>query len=377
MPEVRDAMANVTPGGPNQNFTIALRETFNSVDRSVQSIPPMQFVSVMRSLYPQFAQTSPRGGGYMQQDAEEFYNAMVQAMSMGMQANGGSMKSLLGFDLEETLSCAESDAEAVSVRTESVNKLVCNIQGGMGSQVTVDHLHEGLSLALEGSVEKHSEVLGRNAVWNKRQKINTLPRYLCVQFMRFFWKATPESMDHAGVKCKIMRPVSYPEVFDVYELCSARLKAGLKVNRDKAEKAAEEYFAKKFKASEGEDVSGASSAPMEEAAQEDSKPSGDDTATDSMEEAAPAPAPQADYDFGDGIPASFKGHYELMGVVTHKGRSADSGHYIGWVRKEASSSQWWKYDDDKVTEVTTADILNLKGGGDWHTAYLNFYRFKE
>lgn len=26
--------------------------------------------------------------------------------------------------------------------------------------------------------------------------------------LRFFWKATPDSMDHQGVKCKIMRPVS-------------------------------------------------------------------------------------------------------------------------------------------------------------------------
>jgi ubiquitin carboxyl-terminal hydrolase 14 len=121
---------------------------------------------------------------------------------------------------------------------------------------------------------------------------------------------------------------------------------------------------------------------MEEAP-EDSKPSGDDPSaaaapSDSMEEEAAAVAePVSDYDFGEGIPPSFKGQYELMGVVTHKGRSADSGHYIGWVRKEAGSSQWWKYDDDVVSEVTTADILNLKGGGDWHTAYLNFYRFKE
>lgn len=122
-------------------------------------------------------------------------------------------------------------------------------------------------------------------------------------------------------------------------------------------------------------------AAMEEAPQ-DSKPSGDDSTssvaapTDAMEEEVIA-QPASNYDFGEGIPSSFRGHYELMGVVTHKGRSADSGHYIGWVRKEAGSSQWWKYDDDTVSEVTTADILNLKGGGDWHTAYLNFYRFKE
>ena len=183
------------------------------VGRSVQSISPSQFVTVLRQLFPQFAQTSPRGGGYMQQDAEEFYNTMVQSLSQGLQAVGGHAgKTCLTFELEETLSCAESDAESMSVRRESVNKLVCNIQGGLGSQVAVDHLQDGLKLALEGTVEKHSEVLGRNALWNKKGRIDTLPRYLCVQFMRFFWKATPDSMDHAGVKCKILRPVSYPEV---------------------------------------------------------------------------------------------------------------------------------------------------------------------
>lgn len=31
------------------------------------------------------------------------------------------------------------------------------------------------------------------------------------------------------------------------------------------------------------------------------------------------------YDFGEGIPKNFRGQYEIMGVVTHKGRSADSG----------------------------------------------------
>lgn len=80
--------------------------------------------------------------------------------------------------------------------------------------------------------------------------------------------------------------------------------------------------------------------------------------------------------FGQGIPEDFVGEYELFGVVTHKGRSADSGHYIGWVRQGPESDYWWRYDDDTVTEVTTPEILNLKGGGDWHTAYLNFYRFK-
>lgn len=27
------------------------------------------------------------------------------------------------------------------------------------------------------------------------------------------------------------------------------------------------------------------------------------------------------------------GNYQLIGVVTHKGRSSDGGHYIGWVHQ--------------------------------------------
>ena len=66
------------------------------------------------------------------------------------------------------------------------------------------------------------------------------------------------------------------------------------------------------------------------------------------------------------------GNYQLIGVVTHKGRSADGGHYIGWVH--ASGDEWLQCDDDIVTVVKTDDIMMLKGGGDWHTAYLCFYR---
>ena len=72
---------------------------------------------------------------------------------------------------------------------------------------------------MEGTFIKNSDVLGRDAVWMKKQRISTLPKYLCFQFMRFFWKATPESRDHVGVKCKIMRAVAYPEVshYDVLD----------------------------------------------------------------------------------------------------------------------------------------------------------------
>jgi hypothetical protein len=76
------------------------------------------------------------------------------------------------------------------------------------------------------------------------------------------------------------------------------------------------------------------------------------------------------------IPAGWTGTYELHGIVTHKGRDADSGHYIGWVRQSPGSRFWWKYDDDKVSETNTEEIMTLKGGGDKDMAYLVFYRAK-
>lgn len=66
------------------------------------------------------------------------------------------------------------------------------------------------------------------------------------------------------------------------------------------------------------------------------------------------------------------GNYELVAVVTHKGRSADGGHYVGWVHE--SGDNWLCFDDDIVTTVKGEEILNLRGGGDWHTAYLTIYR---
>ena len=104
------------------------------------------------------------------------------------------------------LQCQESDQEPILSRSEEVNKLVCNIQN------TVNHMHESVKLGLESTVEKHSAVLGRDALWKKTQRVASLSRYICFQFLRFFWKPTPESRDHRGVKCKILRAVTFPEV---------------------------------------------------------------------------------------------------------------------------------------------------------------------
>lgn len=46
---------------------------------------------------------------------------------------------------------------------------------------------QGLKLGLEGEVEKHSDVLGRTALWKKTMQISSLPKVLCVMVLRSRW----------------------------------------------------------------------------------------------------------------------------------------------------------------------------------------------
>ena len=43
------------------------------------------------------------------------------------------------------------------------------------------------------------------------------------------------------------------------------------------------------------------------------------------------------------------GLYDLVAVLTHKGRSADSGHYISWVKQD--NGKWIEFDDEEPPSV--------------------------
>ena len=44
---------------------------------------------------------------------------------------------------------------------------------------------------------------------------------------------------------------------------------------------------------------------------------------------------------------------------------------------DEQNEDWFVFDDDEVSPCKTEDVLKLKGGGDWHMSYLNFYRAKK
>jgi ubiquitin carboxyl-terminal hydrolase 14 len=377
------------------DFAAALRDMFVQADNSMGAITPVQFVDVLRRSHPTFAQQGPRGG-YMQQDSEELLLAVFNTLSKKLTtANkkdkpdalatlGGSsnlIDALFGLKMEETYTCAETDAEPPTTKQSKVFKLVCNIEGGAGKDVQINHLNEGVQMGLEGQVEKNSDVLGRNAIFNKISRVDTLPRVMCVQFMRFYWKATPDNADHAGVKCKMLRPVTFPMVMDTYEFCSDRLKGILKVQRDRRSQEILEELEKKQKAREAEEAAEAAAAgkdaEMADAAADGDTKMGDADEENALQAALAMSMSEAGGPVetcGPGIPEKFTGNYELFGVVTHKGRSSDGGHYMGFVREDGD--QWMCFDDETVEECHTDDVKQLKGGGDHDMAYLCFYRYK-
>jgi len=134
---------------------------------------------------------------------------------------------------------------------------------------------------------------------------------------------------------------------DVFDLCTPALQERLKPMRNKFKAEEERKLEKKMAAVQ----SGVK--PME---------------TDAKKTTFP-------YSFEDDIGSNNSGYYELSAVLTHRGRSSSSGHYVSWVRQPDDT--WVMCDDDNMSAVHVDDVLKLSGGGDWHCAYVLLYSPKQ
>ncbi|KAK6914778.1 Ubiquitin-like domain [Dillenia turbinata] len=350
VPELKSALVEYQNSGRSSDLdhllAMATRDLFSELDKNVKPVNPMQFWMVLRKKYPQFGQL--HNGSFMQQDAEECWTQLLYTLSQSLKSsvsreNHDKVKELFGIELVSRVHCQESGEE--SSESESIYALKCHI-----SQ-EVNHLHEGLKNGLKSELEKASLALGRSAIYLKESRINGLPRYLTIQFVRFFWKR------ESNQKAKILRKVDYPLELDVYDLCSDDLKQKLvaprQFLRDEEGKKVGLKSSKKSSDSKDNDVT------MTDAAGSSSS-TGESSASTSQE----------------GVPSDKETHltgvYDLVAVLTHKGRSADSGHYVAWVKQE--SGKWIQYDDDNPIPQREEDITRLSGGGDWHMAYICMYK---
>ncbi|KAF7995458.1 hypothetical protein HCN44_006565 [Aphidius gifuensis] len=340
VPQLRDALKNF-PGGlaatggsgvgalvPSQSITAALRDLYDGMDKG-SSLRPIVLVQMMHLAFPRFAEKSEHGG-FQQQDANECWTELVRIIE-GSYKPASLIEQYFGGSFETELKCVECEDETPTKGKEDFLQLSCFIS------TDVKYMHSGLRNKLQEQITKLSPTLGRDAVYTKTSKINRLPAYLTIQFVRFFYK------EKGAINAKILKDVKFPLDFDAYELCTPELQNKLTPMRDR------------FKAIEDKKVEDALNI-------KDKKPKGEET------EIAVKKEP---FWFENDLGSNNSGLYTLQAVLTHRGRSSSSGHYVAWVRQTGDS--WLKCDDETVTVVTTEEILKLSGGGDWHCAYVLLY----
>ncbi|KAI5464006.1 hypothetical protein BGZ63DRAFT_451323 [Mariannaea sp. PMI_226] len=430
IPELQDALKKYNPGpatgglmlGSGSNdLTTQLSKLYKQMGETQESFPPLVFLNSLRLVFPQFAEKSKSGAGYAQQDAEEAWSQIVSQLNQKLRSKttedapevsfvqkymSGEFTSVLECDEEE----ARNGGEKAVVSREAFSKLNCHIDS------STNHLRDGILAALKEQLEKNSDVLGRDATYTKTSKISRAPKYLTVHFVRFFWKRETQK------KAKIMRKVTFPHELDIVEFCSDDLRKALVPVRDKVREIRKdegdiERSRKRRKRNpeqEAADIPGGSGLPSERELKEKEKKENEkraregkpqqtedgdtvmgetyktDAEIDAERDAALLAAKKELYalinqELRDDDGANQSGLYELRGVVTHQGASADSGHYTSYVKKTApvdpvtgkkgeEDGNWWWFNDDKVTEVSQDKIAGLAGGGESHSALILLYK---
>uniref|UniRef100_A0A7S0WQE3 Ubiquitin carboxyl-terminal hydrolase n=1 Tax=Chlamydomonas leiostraca TaxID=1034604 RepID=A0A7S0WQE3_9CHLO len=357
---LRDALAGFNPAAPDPTSKLckAARDLVKDLSNGGEPFPPYEFLMVLREKFPQFAQTG-QGGVPSQQDAEECWTNLMYALHEKVKAEEGrsAIEKLFGIKTLLKLKCEESGEE--QEETQSGYMLKCNIDS------TVNHLHDGILLGLKDDREKQSAALGRSALFKGCSTITHLPPYLTVQLVRFFYKVDTAS------KAKVLRKVSFQLELDCYDYCSPELKKALEGPRaaykEVQDRAIEAAKKAKNDAKKGPAAAGAAAEPA--ATAQPAAAAGGDV---EMKDADGAAAAGTSTSGSQSYVGAATGKYELFGVLTHKGRSADSGHYVSWVKQK--DGKWVLFDDDELHIKSDEDILALSGGGDWHMAYLLLYR---
>lgn len=392
--------------GSAVDLTASLRDLYKQMAETQDGFPPLTFLYALRSVFPQFAQKSKTGQGYAQQDAEEAWTQIISQLRQKLklkevdvedgeasnqrESEVSFIDKYLAGRFESSLECDEPAAkeagEKPALSEEVFLKLDCHINKD------INHLRDGILAGLEEKLEKNSPTLGRDAIYTKKSRIARLPKYLTVHFVRFFWKR------EAKKKAKIMRKVTFPAEIDVVEFCTDSLRKQLVPVRDKVREVRKEEedvvrARKRQKLAHKQEQDRASDlkaqAPADEKKQvaggkpEDAEMSDSVYKTDAEYDAERAASiiaakkelfalisPELAADEG----ANKSGLYELRGLVTHRGVSADSGHYTSYVKKQGvldaatgkrkeEDGKWWWFDDDKVSEVEAEKIETLSGGG--------------
>lgn len=354
IPELKEGLADHNING-SIDLTAELRALYRAMDTTSRGTIPVTFLNALRGRFPQFAERGD-DGHYKQQDAEEVWSQLLLVLKDTLKAKDDESTPIItkymSGEFETEMKSDEAPEEAPSKGTEAFTKLDCHIS------ISTNYLKDGLLAGLEEKMEKYSATLDRNSEYKKTKKVSRLPKYLTVQFMRFFWRRDTQK------KSKILRKVVFPQELDVTDLCSDELKKKVIPVREKIQEIRKEEedtrrSAKKARIEPSTSVGGKRSDPITDEKRAEYRAQIDEVTDASL---------KAD----DGCNPSAL--YELSAVVTHAGASADSGHYQCFVRNFEEEGMWWKFNDDKVSLVPESKIETLSGGGESDSALILLYK---
>ena len=303
IPEIADFMT--TKGAQDVAFGTLLQSMLSPSDElhKLGDLAPLAFLQGFHQSFPAFAQRSSEGH-LLQHDAQEALSTLLGVVEQGMTPSGEkksvAFDNLFRVQITDKFACTEGEADTQKEASSQVSDqlmLICRLHADTAT------LEQGIQNSFEKEiVEKHSDVLQRNALWERSSTIKSLPKYIFVQIARFTWR------QDTSQRAKILRPVNFPMMLQT----------------------------KRF---------------LESGAEKDG----------SLQHT----------------------EYALQCVISHKGRTADSGHYIAWTRKEVTvtegdktvkNSFWVVIDDTNSSVVSEEDVKRLNGGGESHSAYVLLYK---
>ncbi|KAI5967131.1 UBP6 [Candida theae] len=350
--QIDDVRNNISEYKGTDNFTVALRNTFQQMEKKNGTVNIALFLTVFRNAYPQFAEQ--RNGIYAQQDAEEAFSQILTSLK-------SNLKVADFFKLEfnvATKSLASSgggeggaEEEDVSYSVEDAFKLNCHID------IKTNFLRDGILAGLTETITKHNNALNADTEYEVSKKITRLPKFLVVHFIRFFWRRD------INKKSKILRKVQFPFELDLSEFLDDSIKEEKNKNRDTIRKVEKDNLDLK------RDFKKAKKDIINKEDEELKIASIKSKFQDDLNTALPG----VNFETTTENPSSV---YELNAVITHMGASADGGHYKAYVKdaNDLEGENWWLFNDDKVSSVSREKIAMLAGGGESDSALLLIYK---
>lgn len=321
---------------------------------------PYSFLNSLRQKAPQFGEIGELGSP-KQQDAEELWTILFSELNDSQDAQ--IQDAVADFSGSLDVEVKKLDGTTTKT-TDSFNKLYCHIN------IRTNFLRDGLLASLSESRETGE---GSGSFETVTKRVSSFPKYLTVQFVRFFWRKDTKT------NSKILRKVAFPLQLDIGTLATDELVAKVAPAKQafrELENAVEESK-RNLRRSKFRKLDALDSQKTKESAELDSEETNEEkrdkekvenlrkVLTSKIEESHVNPS------------HSPLGIYNLQAIVTHQGMSADSGHYQCFTRNTEKANSWWRFNDDTVTEVEDSRIAQLAGGGASDSALILLYKSAE